>query len=341
MHPARARELAHAGVDEREAGAPLLPGGEPLLVGVPLERAAVARLELLRRALGMGEQDVGVEVAPAQLAHPRGGAAPAVRGRALLALARRQAAPAQVGRQLRRPARQRVVALGVAVDTPVEPARERGARRLLAGRDGRLGHVLAGAERLQRRQPALAHAARQGGQLGRSAVHRAPLDLAPHAPERREDAERTAVARARPRDVDAVVAAARHRVDPRLAERLGDPRVARSRVGRDVARPQHRARARLPGERDELALGAPVADDEPAATIAHRRVELAQAGEHERGPRRRPVAALAGARRRARRRGPRGRTRRARGTAPDGRGGAGRAGTRGSRYGPSQGIRAT
>jgi hypothetical protein len=78
---------------------------------------------------GVGEQDVGVEVAPAQLADPGGGAGAAAAGGARLALGRRQAAPAQVRRQAARAVLDAdgVVCLDVAVDRAVQPGRQRGA----------------------------------------------------------------------------------------------------------------------------------------------------------------------------------------------------------------------
>jgi hypothetical protein len=66
-------ELAHAGVDEREAGAALAPGAERLRVVLPVDVA---------RVLDVVDQDVEVEVAPAELTDEL------VVARALLGLAR-------------------------------------------------------------------------------------------------------------------------------------------------------------------------------------------------------------------------------------------------------------
>ena len=75
-HPALGLELAHPGVDERVPGAALGPGVEPApRLGPVVDRErGEARLEGLGRAGGLVEEDVGVEVPPAQLATQRGGA---------------------------------------------------------------------------------------------------------------------------------------------------------------------------------------------------------------------------------------------------------------------------
>ena len=121
------------------------------------------------------------------------------------------------------------------------------------------------AQRVERRQPALAHGARQRRQLGRGAVDRAPLEVQPAAVKRAEDRERLAGLRARLGDVDDVRAAVRLGADAGVRERDRDAPVARAGVGRDVARPEHGLRVGLAGEGDELVLGHAVADDESAA----------------------------------------------------------------------------
>ena len=96
MHETLARELAHAGVDDRIAGAALLPGRERAGVVAP---AMAARPEVGVRDLGARREQLRVEVAPAELAHERLGALPAAR--ALGQLERRQAAEVQVRTQPR------------------------------------------------------------------------------------------------------------------------------------------------------------------------------------------------------------------------------------------------
>ena len=69
VDPALGQQLAHAGVDEREAGAPLLPRLEQLRV---LRRVVVRHrpellLEVAPRRVGPVPQHVGVELAPGQL----------------------------------------------------------------------------------------------------------------------------------------------------------------------------------------------------------------------------------------------------------------------------------
>ena len=71
VHPALAPQLAHAGVDQRVAGAPLHQASNGLLGVAPPDRAAVAVLELRARVAGEVEEDVVVEVAPAELAAKR------------------------------------------------------------------------------------------------------------------------------------------------------------------------------------------------------------------------------------------------------------------------------
>src|SRR3954469_6823878 len=67
-HEALARELAHPGIDEREAGAARLPRLERVGVVVPGEGAAVALLVLVVEVVGMVEEDLVEEVAPSQVA---------------------------------------------------------------------------------------------------------------------------------------------------------------------------------------------------------------------------------------------------------------------------------
>ena len=68
VHEALARELAHAGVDDRVAGAALLPRGERARVVVP---AIASRPVVGPRGVGTGGEDLVEEVAPAQLPEER------------------------------------------------------------------------------------------------------------------------------------------------------------------------------------------------------------------------------------------------------------------------------
>jgi hypothetical protein len=68
VHPAFPQQLPHARVHQREPGSALGPGGERRVIGGPVQRAAVAGLELLPRVRRVMGQHVLVEVAPAQLA---------------------------------------------------------------------------------------------------------------------------------------------------------------------------------------------------------------------------------------------------------------------------------
>jgi len=86
-------------------------------------------------------------------------------------------------------------------------------------------------------------------------------------------------------DVGRVRARVRARVQARLAQRCGDLRVARPRVRRDVAGPQHRLGPGLARELDERARRVAVAHAQRSATLAQRVVQRTQAAEHERRPR--------------------------------------------------------
>ena len=68
-------------------------------------------------------------------------------------------------------------------------------------------------------------------------------------------------------------------------ERVRDHASPPARVGRDVGAEVDGGRACLVDERGQLTLWRSVPDDEPAATFGEARVELAQALEHELGPR--------------------------------------------------------
>ena len=204
---------------------------------------------------------MGVEVAPAQLPHPRLRPAAAALAGALLALARRQAAPAQVRRQDARAARGDVVAARVVLDRPGEEGRQRAARRLLARLDDRVAHVGAEPEPVERRAAAR-----------RRAPPAAPAWRAAHAPRRggRRWPTRARTARTRGTASRPSCAAGRRRRSscrstggPRRPPRAAPPSRAASRrraYGDDVARPVHGARApHSRGERGDLVLRPPVA----------------------------------------------------------------------------------
>src|SRR3954447_16357042 len=70
VHPARLEQLAHAGVDHREARAAVAPGVEVLVRTRPLDRVEVA-LEGVARVARVVQQHVRVEVAPGELAGVR------------------------------------------------------------------------------------------------------------------------------------------------------------------------------------------------------------------------------------------------------------------------------
>jgi len=124
VHPAFTPQLAHARVDERVPHVPLTPGHKSLLGVTPLDLSAVARLELWGGVAGEMEEDVVVEVAPAELAAEGGG--PAIRPQPVLDLACGHAAEMQVGRQPRGgTAAERVTVLAVPRnimrEEPLEP----------------------------------------------------------------------------------------------------------------------------------------------------------------------------------------------------------------------------
>ena len=68
VHPALCPQLTHARVDERKARHPLLPGLEP--VGV-VDPAVAARPQVVHLRLGTRSEELGVEVAPAELPDER------------------------------------------------------------------------------------------------------------------------------------------------------------------------------------------------------------------------------------------------------------------------------
>ena len=156
---------------------------------LPLERSAVARLELLVRVVGVMEQQLLVEVAPAELAAKRLRALAA--RQPLLQLARRDAAEAQVGREPRGAvAPERVVVVGV-----VAHAVARGSATSARGRrprpraSARRPPARGRASRATGIRP-LARPGRQRRQLARRRPHLAPGLLGPAPVVGREDGVR-------------------------------------------------------------------------------------------------------------------------------------------------------
>ncbi len=189
VHEALRGQLPHRRVDQRVAGASLLPG----LERPPRARPAVAARPVVAAGQGgNGGEHLVVEVAPAELAH-EGRAAPAL-ARLAHQLQRREAAEAQVGAEPRgRVAGEVVVALVVCG----QPVAEEGAHQppplaLAALRPPRRGR--AAGELAERRQPAGADPARHG-ELARRRRPLAQRQPAPGPVVGTEDLEVVAAAR--------------------------------------------------------------------------------------------------------------------------------------------------
>ena len=251
MHPTLAQELTHPGVHQREAGLPLAPALKGLLGIAPLDRPAVALLELRLRVSGEVVDHVVIEVAPAQLAAKRVGARPA--RQPLLHLARRDAAEVQVGRQARGLVRaELVVVVDVVGDTVLHPAIEaHPSRCFTAGQ--RIGYLLLESE---------------VGQLGHLPLAdvqgpRPPEDFAARQPhpvaiERAEDRVRATLLGLDALDViDDAQTRVGHELEPPEAV------LALAREGTDVTGEVHLLGAGFPGELRDLLLGPSVANDQP------------------------------------------------------------------------------
>ena len=180
VHPAARDELPHAGVDDGIAGAALLPGREQLVVVVPV---GLGPLD------GTEELDVGVEVAPGELAAGRRRAS----RDALLEAQRGEAAEVQVLAHPRGLARTGCCGSRRSRRTRAHPGVERLERGRLAG----LGPVLE-LRRLRRSRAPRATGCRRSGRCSARGsrdgrvVDRAARLLAPGAAERRVDLERRA-----------------------------------------------------------------------------------------------------------------------------------------------------
>ena len=264
-----------AGVDDRIAGAALLPGLERVGVVGPLELVHLGA-ERVARDARVVQQHVGVEVAPRELAAVD--RAPRRRRAPLLEAQRRQAAEVQVLAHARGRLGQRVAALGVALDAAAQPAlhrRDRGRlARLAAGPRGRAparrsrGPPATGC-RPSARACGTRHAARRRG-AGRRR---------PAAPRRGGTASRRvngrpSFVRSAPRRRDEQ-ARARARRSTRSATRRSRARA----YGRGVPGGVDGAGARLGGDGRHDVLEAPDAHDQPAAALAQLAVERPQAVE--------------------------------------------------------------
>jgi hypothetical protein len=239
----------------------------------------------------MVEQQLGVEVAPAELA------AEGVGGRAarqrILELARRQAAEAQIGREARGVvAAERVVVVDVLAHRPVEEGAHPPPPRRLAA-TCRIVDLLLEAEVGQRRDAALRDAARQRRQLARRRQDGTAVGLEPGAVVVAEDrlrlAGRGADLAGSVRDVEARVSV---QGGAGVGERRRDGAAAVAREGRHVGAEVQRGRSGLARERGQLALGRAVADDEAGVALAQRGVEIGEAVEQELRSRSGGVAAV-------------------------------------------------
>jgi hypothetical protein len=284
VHPPLASELAHPGVDEREAGAALAPGGEVLVRVVPVNRAPVPLSELVASVARVVEQQLAVEVAPAELA-PKGLRASPAR-QPLLELAWRYAAEAQVGREPRGAlAVERVVPVVVPAHGPVEEgAHPRTAGGLAAG-DG-LGRLLLEPKARERREAPLREPARERRQPVRRGERLAPCCRQPGAViggEHGLGPSPLGVDLAR--RVNGVEPWMGVKLDGLRCERLPHEPSASAGIGRDVGADVDRVGTRLARQRRQLALRRSVSDDQPVAALGERGVERSQALEHELRPR--------------------------------------------------------
>lgn len=235
MHVALACELPHPGVDDRKTGATVLPGRERRLILPP---AVTAIAIVLPRGLGPGRQELGVEVAPAEL--PDEGAGPGALARPLEDLERGEAAEVEIGTEPRGGVgREIVVQPAVLRDAVPEEAFEP-PPPLALSTPRELGRARAGCDLGERGEPALAEPARQDDLPGRglesSAGRRAPLP-----PVRSEDA---VVIRARRCEVSG--RDDRHpgqdaQLDPLLVADALEPLLARLGVRADVVADADRA----------------------------------------------------------------------------------------------------
>jgi hypothetical protein len=272
VHPARGPQLAHPRVDDREAGAPLLPGGQSVR-GVVVPHPGELRPEVLPRGFRAREQHVGVELPPGQLL--------AVRRRALAAVARQvgqhrarvDLAPLEVDRHPRGPVDAGPVAgLGVVAHPVVQelpPAAEgrglAGLGQLDAVGEGRVGEV--GGPRQA-----------QPGVTGGRSDRRPPAVVGPRLRERREDLVRRARAAPHPPGRDGVRRPGPGQLDPRIGQGPLHLQVPTAAVGAVVGGDVDPRRADLPRRQHHPADGVAPDDRKAAAALPQARVEGAQRG---------------------------------------------------------------
>ncbi len=278
VHPALARELPHAGVDDRHAGATLPPRCQPGRIVAPAE---AARAEVEARRVGALREQLRVEVAPRQLAHERLRALAATR--ALDHLERGEAAEVQVRAEPRCAVGCEIVVQAVVVrQTAREPRRQATpSLRLAAARH--LGRRHTAREIGERRQPSRLQAA------GRRDPPRSPHDRParcepPAAPVGRED---PVAGRAGGREI-----AGRNRRDagqdgqrqPRLGAGGDEAPLARLRVGAHVLAHEDGLRAGLVRDAHRLPHDVTAAHDQQAAAPAQRAIQVGQRIEQECDP---------------------------------------------------------
>ena len=216
-------ELAHAGIDDRDSGAPSLPRGELDRVHFSPRKFGKRRLQRFFAGMRKVKEQVMRKITPSEFAQeglgqfalPRGGAAQALRD-----LARADFAEVQMRRQARCALFVGPVApMGVVLQCGLDETIEHFPGPLGAWRESRVQALVPvdAWQQLQRFQRATAKAMRRQSVRRRQRFRQRPLPLQ-GAPERREHAVRVAVAGGdRPRLVQQVRLVAL-RVDARLPQ---------------------------------------------------------------------------------------------------------------------------
>ena len=260
VHPPGRAQLAHAGVDDGEAGAALPPRGElvaRLVVRHPLELGP----QVVARGLRVVEQHVGVELPPGELLAVgrralAGEAAQVVQHRARVDLA-----PLEVHRHVRGGVEVGPVALAVVVLellAPVLPPASSGG--LLAGRrqaevvgERLVGHAVGVGD-----EPA--HRTQVAGRF-------APAVLLPGAAERREDLVRRPVALGHPARRHGVRRPGADELDVVLRQGRVDALVASAAVRTEVRGDVHPVGPDLARRADDLGHRVAGADGQPDAGV--------------------------------------------------------------------------
>ena len=261
VHPSFGDQLPHPCVDDRVTGAALAPGVEPRggAPAVDLD-ACHPRGEGLASRLRPVVQDVGVELAPAQLGAERalGGGRPEL----VQQLARMEAAPLEVGRQPRGGVGPGIVPLLVVAIQVGVPEPSSGA---LGGRLTRFGQAGVGCG--HQGEPVGGHP-RRPRHRGRGRTRAGPAVGGPHLRVRREHLVRLAGSAPHRAWVDGVGRShATERATSRCQRGL-DGAISRRAVGREVGGHEHLRRAHLLGERWQHAHGVPRTDDQVAAAVS-------------------------------------------------------------------------